>query len=707
MNAGPLPNQHRSSVVLSLAIASGLGLATPMSFAQAAQESPDTSVVPDEVMVVTGSRTEQHFKDVAGDISVVDDITIERQVSTDLADAFRYDPAITSTGQAGGAQTLTVRGIGGNRLIYIKDGRRLNDAYEGGGGFLIGRGYLDVTQVKQIEVAKSAASSLYGSDGLGGIILITTPDPDDLLGSEDSYLQFGTAAKSVNDEWLISTTAAQDFQGWQGSVTLSHRQGKETQNYEKNLPGYDFDTTSLLTKALIPIDSERSLKLTLDHYQQETSQIISEGTNETLEDDRQTAFSIDWNNATARPWADSSSSQLYLTQYRQQSDQLVAGGDMSGAYIDTNDYRFDQDILGFRWQAEKATGDSTWVYGIDADYYDTERPRFKTRIAMDGSVLQDNQPQLTFPGANTLLAGVFAQNTLTFAGDVRLILGLRADYYRMQPKSDPLYDLDLMADIKETALSPKVGLVIPFSAATNVYAQYTRGFRIPPHDQAYQNHGIEPFYAIIPNADLEPEKSDAFELGLKHSNDDFSTTAAVFYSDFTDFIESQLVATEPTYIPGVQRSIFQYQNLDSAHIYGAEVAADYWLNSQWKVAVSALWMSGKNDETDAYLTSLSPLSGSMQLHYEGDIWYATAALRAAAAMSRVATVDDIQTAGWGTVDLLFGRELGAWQFNIAALNLTDKRYVPYNSVAGQAADINTDQYSQPGRSVSLRLSYTF
>ena len=82
-----------------------------------------------------------------------------------------------------------LRGVGGNRVVFIKDGRRTNDGYAGGGGYLVGRNYFDVAGVKQVEVAKGAASSLYGSDALGGIVVITTKDPSDYLVDQQSLVK--------------------------------------------------------------------------------------------------------------------------------------------------------------------------------------------------------------------------------------------------------------------------------------------------------------------------------------------------------------------------------------------------------------------------------------------------------------------------------------------------------------------------------------
>lgn len=679
-----------------------------------AADTPDTSTQAsvDDVIVVTGSRIEQQLKDVAGAVSVVERDTIERQVSTDIGDIFRYDPSITSTGASGSAQTLSVRGIGGNRVMYIKDGRRMNDAYEGGGGFLIGRGYLDVQQVQRVEVAKAAASPLYGSDGLGGIIVVTTPDPSDLLQQDDSYARVSAGYRSVNNEYFSALQTAWRHGDWQSMVALSYRNGDETQNYEETLPEYSFDAWSILAKTERAIAADQQLKFTVDHYQQDNQQILAAQTNETDVSDRQTALSVDYEAAISRAWADHISAQVYVSQYRQRSDQIVPGGSGAGAYTDFNDYRFDQDIWGARWQAVKSVNGTAlshqFVYGFDLDHLDTARPRFKTRVMADGTVSQDNQAQASFPGAETWLGGVFMQNNARLdATNTQFIAGLRADIYHMTPKDDDLYDQDQMSRIRETALSPKLGVVQAINDNTNVYLQYARGFRIPPHDQAYQSHGVEPFYVIQPNPGLNPETSDSFELGVKSFNGPLSYTVAAFYTDFTDFIDAQLIATEPTMIPGVNRSVFQFQNIESAYIYGAEMSAQYRFDSPWQLNAALIWTSGKDDSTDTYLTSISPWRGNLQLRYEALQWYAAAAVQAASSMRRVPDEDNATAAGWATFDLLAGYEWDNWQLNVSLQNLTDKRYVPYELVAGQSQATSVEQYSQPGRHAALRLSYQF
>lgn len=695
-----------------------LAIATTMVSGVSTAEvaSPEAEQTVDEIVVVTGSRTEEKLEDVAGAVSVVTAEEIDMQVSNGLADVFRYDPSIQSTGTQGQPQTLSIRGIGGNRVVYIKDGRRLNDAYAGGGGYLVGRGYLDVTQVQQIEVAKAAASPLYGSDGLGGVVVISTPDPDDLLNGQDHHAGLTLGFDGINTEKKLGFSGAQQFDGSNAMIQVAARQGNETQNHEESLPGFDYDSQSVLAKWAVAVAKSDELMFSIDHFKQTTEQQLSE-TNQTDDDNRQTAFSIDYQRNQSNALADSQDWQLYITDYEQGSDQVRAGASRSGAYTDYNDYAFKQTIIGARWQAQKQLEQATvrhdLVFGFDADYYDTERPRFKTRIAVDGTVVQDNEPQKAFPGAETWLTGLFLQDNITFEDSAfKLIVGARLDHYDMSPNENTLYDMSELAEISETAFSPKLAGIYTFSSGVRGYLQYAEGFKIPPHDQAYQSHGIEPFYAILPNPDLQPESSRSLEAGLKFSNDSTRWSFAAFYSHFDDFIETAVVGSSPTYIPGVERVEYQYVNQDKVTINGAEASFTHWLNDYFRIDTTAAYVSGENDATGEALTSLSPLSGNFSLGYFGNQWHIRGILNAVATMDDVPSASPetgafIETPGYTTLDILAGVSFGDWQVNLAALNITDKYYVPYQSVAGLPAQTPTEQYSQPGRSIALQLSYEF
>ncbi|AOT09227.1 TonB-dependent hemoglobin/transferrin/lactoferrin family receptor [Pseudoalteromonas luteoviolacea] len=693
---------------ISLSIAASL-FAAPSSIAE--QFEKDS-----EVIVVSGSRIEQKLEDVAGSVNVVTEQEIERELAVDLNSAFKYQTGITTTGSTGEAQALNIRGIGGNRVVYVKDGRRLNDAYSGGGGLIIGRGYFDVDNVKQIEIAKGAASSLYGSDALGGIIVISTKDPSDYLSGEDSYAQVGVGYYGVNSEKSATATFAKQLSDVNAtSIQVTRREGEETQNYQENLPGFDYTSNAILLKSEFKLtDSERVLA-TVDYFDQDSEQVITATEYETKDDNESLSLSLEFDTSTATSLYDNLSAQVYYTDFEQISHQIRANdGSRSriGPYTDYNDYRFEQSIFGTRLVLDKklefGSLSHQLVYGFDYDGYETSRPRLKTRIDAQGNKVLDNEGQKTFPGADTTMLGLFVQDNITLSDAVTLNAGLRLDKYDMDAKQSELYEGTEFGDISETALSPKLGLVYAVSDNLNVVAQYSRGFKIPPHDLAYQSHGVEPFYQILPNPDLDPETSDSIEFGVKGGFDSKQFSVTLFNTKFDDFIANKVVRVEPSQIPNMPpKTYYQYHNIGEVEIKGLEANFTVWVNDNVSVDTGLTYVHGKDKETNEYLSSISPLNGFVKTRYEMGSWSVTAAFKAAKRMTKVPTDDSIKTGGWGTVDLYAEYDFGNLRFNAGVFNLLDKEYIPYESVAGQAADANLEQYTQPGRNFAINAKYTF
>jgi hemoglobin/transferrin/lactoferrin receptor protein len=95
-----------------------------------------------------------------------------------------------------------------------------------------------------------------------------------------------------------------------------------------------------------------------------------------------------------------------------------------------------------------------------------------------------------------------------------------------------------------SAISPKVGLVYKLTPETSITAQYARGFRSPPYDDAaiaFTNFAQQ--YTVIPNANLKPETGDGFEIGLKTDGVNFKGSLVGFYNRYDNFIDTVQIGT--------------------------------------------------------------------------------------------------------------------------------------------------------------------
>jgi hemoglobin/transferrin/lactoferrin receptor protein len=133
----------------------------------------------------------------------------------------------------------------------------------------------------------------------------------------------------------------------------------------------------------------------------------------------------------------------------------------------------------------------------------------------------------------------------------------------MHPSVDAMYAEDYPfaepISISESELSPKLGLIYHLTDSSEVYVQYSRGFRAPPYEDA--NISLElPLFNIraVPNPDLRSERSDGFDLGVRWRGTSSNAHLSVFRTEYRDFIESK-VRLGPD--PDSGRILFQSQNI--------------------------------------------------------------------------------------------------------------------------------------------------
>ncbi len=99
---------------------------------------------------------------------------IRASTSSSLVDAMRYRPGVSVQQTTPGQGTLQVRGFSGRAVVHVVDGVRLNTAF-----FRAGNNpyvsLVDPFSLQSLEVVTGPASASYGSDGLGGAVVMRTP----------------------------------------------------------------------------------------------------------------------------------------------------------------------------------------------------------------------------------------------------------------------------------------------------------------------------------------------------------------------------------------------------------------------------------------------------------------------------------------------------------------------------------------------------
>jgi vitamin B12 transporter len=168
----------------------------------------------DEI-VVTASRTAQLEKDVLGDVTVIDKKELERAGQSSLAEVLSRHHGI-ELANSGGPQTQTsvfLRGANQQHTLVLVDGIRINSSAQGGANW----NAIDPAAIDRIEIVRGAASSLYGSDAIGGVVnIITKKTGEDRPLSAWANIGFGTYGTAKTSAGI---SGAQD--GWDYHLTGS------------------------------------------------------------------------------------------------------------------------------------------------------------------------------------------------------------------------------------------------------------------------------------------------------------------------------------------------------------------------------------------------------------------------------------------------------------------------------------------------------
>ena len=146
----------------------GLGLLAVGVAWQALAQVPQVVSLPE--VVVTATRVATPLEDVVRDVTVLGREEIEASGAASLVELLAGLPGVQGVGDS----RLYIRGAEARMTAVYVDGVRVDrqDALTAGGG--APWQVLPLHNVQRVEVLRGAASSLYGSDGMGGVVLIAT-----------------------------------------------------------------------------------------------------------------------------------------------------------------------------------------------------------------------------------------------------------------------------------------------------------------------------------------------------------------------------------------------------------------------------------------------------------------------------------------------------------------------------------------------------
>lgn len=711
----------------------------------------------DEV-VVTATRSASINGDVAGTVTSIKRDELERRAPRDLKDVLADEPDVTVPADARrfGSGTVNIRGIEDNRILMLVDGARAADYRSPGTTNYDGanRDLPNPLLLKQVEIVRGPASSLYGSDAIGGVLGFMTIDPHDYLKNGKDFAVGGISSyrSADNSKHGMAYVAGRD-DGMQSLLAVAHSEGHETEtqgsvdvqgNKRTKANPQTYENTNLLGKLQFRPAAGHGLMITGELKEatvQSNVQRLANGTSlsrvaQNLGEDnvRRYRLALDYDHAPrADSWYDNLALKAYFQQQDSVSDNYQARRNTTStcsatttgtANCDVNQqFNFSQSQLGASLVQDKAIAGldiaQQLVWGLDLLRTQTEESKYTswTNLATGVSsnvFLGETFPRADYPKGYSDQVGAFVQDEFKLAGDrLKITPGLRYDRFRLTPEADSLYASDRAAVGKSGQhVSPKLAIQYKIQPEIQVWGQFAEGYRAPTYEQVNRFFKqSSQMYAVVGNPDLDPETSRGFEAGLRLGNDQRGAQFSGYYNRYQNFIDYSTVASShPLAVAGY--STYVYQNLSSVTIKGLD------LRSHWQamptLKFNAAWAKswGLDDSTGKKLNTIEPQRITLaaawmpmeSTGFEGR-------LRAA---SRVKDVDDTKVtggyykpAGYGVTDLGAWHQLGKQvKLSVNINNVFDKKYSLWSEVrrgALTATDTAADFYTQPGRNFSLSM----
>ena len=191
-----------SSTPVSRAVSFILFSASASAVAATGSDAADGGTNVDQV-ITTATRMEQPLSKVGDSVTVLQPAEIRASQKKTVADLLITTPGITLSrnGGIGGTTSLRIRGAESDQTTVLIDGVKLNDPSSTGGGYNFGN--LLTNDIARIEVLRGPQSTLWGSQAIGGVVNIVTPEPQGplsaSLASEGGSRDTGEIAMSAQD----------------------------------------------------------------------------------------------------------------------------------------------------------------------------------------------------------------------------------------------------------------------------------------------------------------------------------------------------------------------------------------------------------------------------------------------------------------------------------------------------------------------------
>lgn len=690
-------------------------------------------------VTITGDIGAQRKKNESLNVETVSSEFIRRNLGGSLMKSMERLPGIKTIGIGSGQSKPLIRGMGFNRVVVIDKGVKHEGQQWGADHGL----ELDQFAASKIELIKGAASFMYGSDAIGGVIDVkpaSVPAPStlggsiDLIGKTNTNL-YGTSANLFGRNQHLFFDGRLTYQNYGDyrvptdrvyvyayAVDLNKNYLRNTAGRESGLhlnTGYInehfqniFYVSNTYTKSGFFANAHglepRRVDAELHDASARDIRMPSQEVNHFKIINR-----INYQIGTHRLEADLG----YQRNFRQEFSQYVNHGYMPHVYPDTMripanlEREFDKHVYSLNLRDQIGLGKHSLTLGFNGEHHNNDIngwtflvPAFKQttagafvydkfelndRVLLHGAVRYDHAQIQMFKYTDWFSSDITEDGNTVSQNLVRAN-DLRRSFHSL------VWSVGLNYNLEKFALKVNVG----------------KSFRIPIAKELGAN-GVNYHYFSYERGDptLSPEQSYQADLSLGWSEENWSVQVSPFYNYFPNYIYLNPTADHDYYY-GAGNQVFQYAQ-SRVMRYGGEVQLKWKFlkNLSTELLGEYLYAEQLSGDKKGYTLPFSPpITGLFNLTWSPEINnrfqnnYLSVDYRITAAQHNIVPPEK-KTPGYQVVNLQAGTEFNVYgqsiMISLQAQNLLNTRYLNHTSF------YRLIELPEAGRNIILSLKVPF
>ena len=680
----------------------------------------DAGLLTEEVLV-TAARSNYTTFELPYTVQVLTNDEITKSMPRNMPEALVELTGILVQKTANGQGSPFIRGFTGYRTLTLIDGVRYNNSvYRDGPNEYFS--LIDSHSLDSIELLSGPASTLYGSDAIGGTLNLATPsvlhnEPNTsgfIHGQQDYRYSSAENSHISRTEFHLGESNQWGVKGgysWKsfGDVKAADIGSQAKTGYDEQAFDLRFDKQ---------LNDQWLLTLTHQSLQQDDvwrthSTIYAKSfADTTIGDDLRRLKDQQRSLSYAKLIADNALAgidQLQLTlshqRWDENGDRVRDDGKRSLDY-------FDSRMNGIDLQLQSHWRNIQFIYGFD--FYRDQVDSGRTDYNPDGSI---NKVRIQGPVGDDSrydLLGIYAQATVDLSEKTTLTVGSRYTdtHARIGRFQDPETNeaASFNDSWQQTVSSLRLSHMIGSQDQWQLWGGISQSFRAPNIADLSRYGKSRSDELEVAATDLDPEQFLTYEIGLKVQFEQSQWSASYYYTNIRDFIISTPTGRIIDSLNEVKK-----QNSSKGFIQGIEVDGQYFFSPQLSIEGNITWLEGDLDiyDVDLHRRVTEPFSRIMpltlHLALNGKLeplnsWWRIQLTHAEKA-SRLSSGDKNDTErippggtpAYTTVNLQAGAELNQYlQLTIGLENIFDQAYRSHGSGS-----------NEPGRGINIGLSAHF